>query len=350
MVVGPEQHEPPVTETRRGSVESEPCGAEPRRDDRARRPEPEAKTGVLVRIRERAARGARWAEDASARHVTVAVPFRAAERNRRVAASVLAGGVAYRFFLWLLPFGLIVGGALGLANAASVEDALEAGGMSAAVVDALGDIARASDASSWWLLIIGLPLLGWAGYTGAKALQLIHALIWDEPPPRTKPLAASLVFTAACCAFTAAVMFAWWVRDDRWFVGLALGVVATLPLAALWLWISLRLPHGTASWKALVPGALVVAVGFQALHGATLALVVPKLEKSTSLYGGLGAVATVLFFMYLAARLVVTAPILNSALHDELRRGDSDELGDVGFPPFAGTTGRPSDRPVGGSP
>ena len=39
--------------------------------------------------------------------MSVAVPFRAIDRNRRVAAGVLAGGIAYRLFLWLLPFGLV---------------------------------------------------------------------------------------------------------------------------------------------------------------------------------------------------------------------------------------------------
>ena len=56
--------------------------------------------------------------------MSLAVPSRALERNRRVAASVLAGGIAYRLFLWLLPFGLIVGGALGLMDADGVEDAV----------------------------------------------------------------------------------------------------------------------------------------------------------------------------------------------------------------------------------
>jgi len=59
----------------------------------------------------------------------------------------------------------------------------------------MGDVARASKASAWWLLAIGVPLLLWAGYSGAKAMQLIHALVWNEPPPRTQPLKASLVFT-----------------------------------------------------------------------------------------------------------------------------------------------------------
>ena len=50
------------------------------------------------------------AKAASELHVALAVPLRAVERNRRVASSVLAGGFAYRLFLWLLPFGLLVGG------------------------------------------------------------------------------------------------------------------------------------------------------------------------------------------------------------------------------------------------
>ena len=125
-----------------------------------------------------------------------------------------------------------------------------------------------------------------------------------------------------------AVAAAWWLRDDQWFAGLALGVVATLPLAALWLWVSLRLPHGNASWRSLLPGALLVAVGFQALHGALLVFVIPKLEKSTSLYGTLGAVATFLFFMYLGARLVVMAPILNRSLHDEVELKGASSAGD----------------------
>ena len=75
------------------------------------------------------------------RHVAIAVPLRAVERNRRVAATVLAGGFAYRIFLWLLPFGLIVGGGLGLADARSTEDAVEGGGIPAAVSNAVGDAA-----------------------------------------------------------------------------------------------------------------------------------------------------------------------------------------------------------------
>ena len=260
--------------------------------------------------------------------MSLAVPFRAAERNRRVAASVLAGGIAYRLFLWLLPFSLIVGGALGLMNADSTEEAFATGGLPAAVVNFVGDVARAADSDWWWLLAVGVPLLVWAGYTGAKAVELIHSLVWDEPPPRTQPLKSSLAFTGVVCAVLAAGALTWWLRDETWLVGLLAAALATVPLAGLWLWVSLRLPHGDAGWQALLPGALVVAIGFQVLHELIVEFLVPKLEKSTTLYGSLGAMTTLLFFMYFVGRLVVTSPILNSSLHHELRRHSGEAVSD----------------------
>jgi uncharacterized BrkB/YihY/UPF0761 family membrane protein len=120
------------------------------------------------------------------------------------------------------------------------------------------------------------------------------------------------------CVFVAVVGVTWWLRDWPALAWLGIVVAMVAPLAALWLLVSLRLPHGTAVWTALLPGALLVAIGFQVVHGLVVYLLGPKLETSTSLYGALGVVATVLFFMWAVGRIVVTAPILNSALHGEL--------------------------------
>ena len=231
---------------------------------------------------------------------------------------------------------MIVGGALGLMDADSTEEAVASGGLPAAVVDVIGDVARAAESDWWWLLGIGAPLLVWAGYTGAKALQLLHSLIWDEPPPRTKPLKSSLAFTGVLCAFMAAAGLTWWLRDQASLERLLAATLATVLLAALWLWASLRLPHRDAPWRALLPGAILVAIGFQVLHGLIVEFLAPKLEKSTTLYGSLGAMTTILFFMYFAGRLVVTSPILNSSLHQELRKQSNDAGDDrrrLGFHP-----------------
>ena len=258
------------------------------------------------------------ARNASEQHVALAVPLRAAERNRRVAGSVLAGGLAYRLFLWLLPFGLIVGGALGFLNADSTEKAVGTGGLPGAISNAIGDASRSAHSNSWWLLAAGVPLILWAGFSGAKAVQLVYSLVWDEPPPKTKPLQGSLAFSGVLLAVWAIIALTWWFRDG--WPGLLAPVLTVAPLTALWLFVSLHLPHGDARWKALLPGALLVAIGFQVLHKLVLAFLVPKLEKSTSLYGSLGATTTIIFFIYLLAILVVTAPVLDNSLHQELRR------------------------------
>jgi uncharacterized BrkB/YihY/UPF0761 family membrane protein len=158
-------------------------------------------------------------------------------------------------------------------------------------------------------------------------VQLVHALVWEESPRKIKPLPESLAFTGVLCAVIAIDGFTWWVRED--WPGLFAPVITLAPLAALWLWVSLHLPHRDAPWTALVPGALLVSIGSQVLHEAVGNFLVPKLEKSTSLYGSLGATTTFIFFIYLVAILVVLPPVLTSSLYDELR-SMRDQAGDDG--------------------
>jgi uncharacterized BrkB/YihY/UPF0761 family membrane protein len=271
--------------------------------------------------------------------VSLAVPLRAVRRNSRVAATVLAGGVAYRLFLWLVPFSLVVGGLLGLGNANDIEEALSGGGLPAAVVNAIGDATRDAKTNSWWLLLVGVWLLLWAGYTGAKAIQLIHALVWSDPPPKVKPLKSSLAFSATCIGFIVVGGFTWWFRDQAELTQLLIAAVMVLPLAGLWLWVSFLLPHGRANWKSLLPGALFAAIAFQVLHGTVVYFLADKLEKSTSLYGAIGIVTTLLFFMYLVGRIVVTAPILNNALYEEIRGEPADPDGPPEAPPATPSSG-----------
>jgi hypothetical protein len=290
-------------------------------------PDAAAGQGFAGRVHRTIAAGSARAASAAEQHASVAIPFRAADRNRRVAASVLAGGFAYRLFLWLLAFGLVVGGALGLGNADGTEQAVASGGLPAAVVNVIGDIARAADSNSWWLLAIGVPTLLWEGYAGAKGLDRVHALVWNDPsPPRIRPLRSSLAFSGSMCVFIATVCLSWWFRDTSAATQWLIFAVTIVPLAALWLVASLRLPHGSASWKALLPGAVLVAVGFQVVHGLVLHFYAAKLEKSTSLYAALGVTTTLLFVGWVVGWLVVTSPILNSSLYEDLqeRAGHED--------------------------
>jgi hypothetical protein len=179
--------------------------------------------GIIARARRFFAGGVEKARRASERHASVAVPFRAMERNTGVAANVLAGGMAYRLFLWLLPFGLVVSGVLGLLDVNSVHDAAASGGLPSAVVTMITTIATEAGTNWWWLLLAGLPLLLWEGYAGARAVQLIHALVWQETPEKLKPVKSSLAFTGGMCLVTVVVALTWWLRDQP-----ALGQLAVL--------------------------------------------------------------------------------------------------------------------------
>ena len=138
-------------------------------------------------------------------HATVAIPFRILERESRVAASVLAGGMAYKLFLWLLPFGLILGGVFGINNTNDIEDAIHSGGLVGAVINTIGDSTRATGFDPLVLLVVGVAGIVWAGRSGARSVQLVYALIWDEPPPRARGLHASLAFTGFLCALLVVV-------------------------------------------------------------------------------------------------------------------------------------------------
>ena len=256
------------------------------------------------------------AKGASERHVALAVPIRAVERNRRVAASVLAGGVAYRLFLWLLPFGLIVGGALGLSNANDTEDAVEGGGVPAAISNAIGDASRPLTPIRGGSSRSACPFSSGRASRVPRRYVLVHSLVWDEPPSRPKPV-GSLVFTGMLCAAIITVALSSWFADVAWH-GLLAAALTIAPLTGLWLWVSLHLPHRDAPWRALLPGALLIGIGVPLLSGLVDAFLVDELAKSTSLYGGLGAATTLIFFVYLLGILVVSSPVLNSSLYEEL--------------------------------
>jgi membrane protein len=255
------------------------------------------------------------------RNLLAAISFAAFDRNTRLAASVMAGGLAYRLFVWLLPFGLIVGGVLGFYDARSAEDAVQSGGLPAAVVDAVGDVARDAESSRWWLIVVGASLVAWAGYTGGKAVRQIHALIWSEPSlGATNPVRASLAFSGFSVAILATMALTSWLRREVDLAALVVVAACVAPLVVLWLLISLQLPHRDAPWQALLPGAALVGVGLQALNVVTFYFLLPKLENSSALYGSLGVAGTVLLWTYIAGRLVVTAPILNVTYFEERER------------------------------
>lgn len=279
---------------------------------------------VSLASRERAAR-------ARASHASVDVGFRAAARDRRVAAMVLAGGIAYRVFFWLLAMSVVTGGVLGLLGPDDVEDELRAHGYTGWVVSSTAAISRSAEGSEWWLLLIGVWLVLWTGYTCTKALVLAHAAVWDlDPPPVKRPVRASLIFSACVVGFLAAMEGAHWLREESAAVGLAATLLVFVVPFVFWLGSTRALPNRGAGWRELAPGAALFAAGLQAMHLFTVYFLSAKLGSATQLYGVLGLVTTTLFWFYLAGRLIIAAATLNAAVVEQrLERLESAAAGDA---------------------
>jgi uncharacterized BrkB/YihY/UPF0761 family membrane protein len=64
----------------------------------------------------------------------------------------------------------------------------------------------------------------------------------------------------------------------------------------------------------LLPGALLIGVGVQFLHLATVFYFAHRIARASKLYGGLGGAATILLWTYLVARLVIASTVVNKTL------------------------------------
>ncbi len=285
---------------------------------------PDDQTGTVAEARPgRVKRAAAWSKltakkvgDRAVRergnHASVDVGFRTAERQRRVAAMVLAGGIAYRIFFWMLAVSVVVGGVLGFFDPNAVESSLEQHGVTGWTAKAVAELTGSSDGNEWWLLLVGSYLVLWTGYTCSKALSLAHATIWGIVPPRLdKPLRSSLLFNGCTFGFIAAMAAARYVREQSQIGGFAATMLVLGVAFGLWLLASHSLPNAATGWLELMPGAVVVGVGLQAMHVFTVYFLGPKLESATQLYGIVGIVTTLLFWFYLGGRLIVAGATLN---------------------------------------
>ena len=72
------------------------------------------------------------------------------------------------------------------------------------------------------------------------------------------------------------------------------------------------LPHADAPRSALLPGAAPSAVGTQGIHLFVVLYLVPRLGRSSELYGSLGAATVILLWLDVTARQIVAAAFLNA--------------------------------------
>src|SRR4051812_28235367 len=188
-------------------------------------------------------------------------------------------------------------------------------GLAASVASTVEQATRQSNRGAGALLAIGVVLMLYTSMSLVRALRVAHVLAWEVPFRRGAPLPRDgAIFTAAIAATFAVDTGITYLRHEHVALSLLLVPLSFAITGGAWLGLSMLLPHGEAHWRALLPGAALLALGHIVLQVATVYYFAPKLTKAPALYGSLGTAATLLLWLFLIARIIVAAAFLNAAL------------------------------------
>src|SRR5450755_973811 len=188
-------------------------------------------------------------------------------------------------------------------------------GLSASMASTIEQATRQSQRSTALLLAIAIAGMLYTSMSLVRALRVAHVLAWDEPfRRRPNALRDGAIFSLGIAAALAAETGISYLRHGDVGASLVLSVASFGLVGGAWLGLSSLLPHGDADWRALVPGALMFAAGQAVLHLATVYYFAPRLGRAPSLYGSLGAAATLLVWLFVVSRIVVAAAFFNATL------------------------------------
>ena len=240
------------------------------------------------------------------------------ERDRDRAGFLLAGALAYRLFLWLLPFTLLGVGALGFLEASDHDnpsDLADNLGVVGLASKSVSEAAADAEHARFIVLLIGIPALYLASLGALKAFRPVSALAWGVPvgPLGRKPLAV-LGSLGVIAAFFTVTFVATAIRQES----PGPGVIATVLIGIAYVWLAFLvlwlLPRPSVHWTAVLPGAIAIGLGLQAIHLVNVYFISYRISTSSETYGALGVAAAILLSLFLIGRLFVAGVILNATL------------------------------------
>jgi membrane protein len=234
----------------------------------------------------------------------------------------LASAVTLAAFLSVFPL-IIVGIAVfGFFSAASSRDlpreVIANLGLEGKAAEVLLDAMRTAQTSRASASLIGFIGLAWTGLGLIRALQYAWDAAWQV---RTRGLRDRLrglgwlvgasVLMGASFALTASLRFVpTALAPIGALAGFGLGIAA-------WLWTAKVLPSRDVGWRPLLPGAVMGAVGLEALKAAGSYWVPTAVIRSSALYGSLGLAIALLAWLLVFGRLIVYTAMLEVVLWEE---------------------------------
>jgi uncharacterized BrkB/YihY/UPF0761 family membrane protein len=190
------------------------------------------------------------------------------------------------------------------------------------------DAVEASNRALWYLALLGIVLLLWAGIGVVKALRLTSRLAWRMTSvPPWNWLRGSIGVIGAVIGILAVQ----WLRNrllgGPWYLDLVSLIIGTLTVLAIFTVILDLLPRPEGvPWTAMIPGAVLMTAGILIIRLVTIVYFSRRLDSASELYGGLGMAATFLLWLYVISRSLVASISLNATIwqRDELAPPPAD--------------------------
>jgi membrane protein len=258
---------------------------------------------------------------AAGRHPSLEIGIAVVRRDIDVGGTLLAGALAFRLFVWLLPCSLLLTALLGFVETlARPPDELSTDlGMSPVTANLLGEVGAQAERGRYLTAIIGVVLLAWAGLLLGRAMDRVHERVWHHhvdrrPGPTLARMARYngllLLIVVGNAMTPVAVAALGWPA-----------AVVSVPSLILYLVIGTVLlsPQWPPRWRTAWPGAVLIALGNESLHLVAVLYLPGKLARASELYGTLGVAAAVLLWLALVARLIVLGQELNAVLAERRR-------------------------------
>jgi hypothetical protein len=253
-------------------------------------------------------------EEARSRHTSVQLGWSLWEGDAAIGGGLLAGALAYRLFVLLLPTSLLLVSGLGLyAGAAdkSTRQVTREAGLHG--LFASNAAATASSSARWLIFILMVPAVLYAAAKMYRALAIVNGIVWHSTgrAGRTTQRGVGILLAVLFTTVVATEIVSW-IRRHNQLGGLSVLLVYAVLVGGAWLALSLELPHGESSWIALLPGSLLFGVGLLAVFNVfvTARLV----EDRANTYGALGVATALLFSLVLIGRVAVISAELNALL------------------------------------
>ena len=259
-----------------------------------------------------------------ARWQVLDVILRVTERFGAIGGGPLAASIALSTFVSLFPLLLVAIAVIGFLSSGDAEFASRVVsdlGLSGRSADVVTDAIGAAEGSRQAASIVGLAGLLWSGLGVIGSLQTAVNAAWQETGRGLVDRLVALRWLVGAGALLVAsgalgrllALLPGWAVPLTIVLGLAVSTV-------LFVWTYTTLGHSHVGWRAHLPGALLVAVGFELLKLVGAVWVPRAVASSSALYGSLGVVFAILAWLLVYGRLVVYGAVVN-VLRWEAERG-----------------------------